>query len=46
MIYIDVETFFNSNVDIFKNTNDCIMSCDLRFYLNQDRPYDNQYLTL
>jgi Zn-dependent oligopeptidase len=42
MINMDVETFFNSNVDITNNVNDCIMSSDLRYYLNQDRPYDNR----
>ncbi len=34
-----VETFFNNNIHITNNKNDYILSCDLRYYINQDRPY-------
>jgi hypothetical protein len=37
-----VESFFNSSIDITNNKNDCIMSSDLRYYINQNRPYDNR----
>ena len=37
-----VGTFFNSSIDITDNKNDCIMSSDLRDYINQDIPYDSR----
>lgn len=37
-----VETFFKGSIDITNNKNDCIMSSDLRYYINQNRPYDSR----